>query len=70
MVLRDLPAEEAHCADIFGGRRLDARGLQALAGVFVDDERTVSLRDRTEKPRFGVGDGFELCGGDLVAENV
>src|SRR5690242_8738475 len=70
MRLNDPSAEELDIAQVLLDVRPEADRLKALAAIFIGDERSVGLRDRTEEAGRGVADGVVLLGGNIEAEDV
>src|SRR5262245_61333537 len=58
MIVRDLRAEEMDRAGVLQRRWLDYARPEALAGVFVDNERSVCARDRPEEAGRPIADQF------------
>src|SRR6476620_8641215 len=70
MLIDDASAEELDRAEVFLHLRLEADGLEALAGEFVRDQRSVGLRDRAKEARGGIADRIELSARDVEFEDV
>ena len=63
-------AEQANRVDVFERCCLDHGRLEAVGRVVENDEIFAVERQRPEKARFRVADGFEFAGGELEAENI
>src|SRR5215468_9282045 len=70
MLLSDVGAQEMDCARVLQRRGLDDARTKTLAGIFVDDERSVGARDRAEESGRGVGNELGVLGGDIEAIDV
>ena len=70
VLARDLCPEKGDGADILQRLRLDDRRREAVARVFLDDQRTVRHRNRAEEAGLRIADRLELAGRELEAEDV
>src|SRR5690242_20320223 len=70
MLIDDARAEELNGAEVLLYLRREADRLETLAAIFVGDQGSVRLRDRTEEARRGVADGVPFLRGDVEAVNV
>jgi hypothetical protein len=66
----ELRAEKGDGADVFQRLRIDDRRREAVAHVFLHDQRAFRHRDRAEETGLRVADGLELARSGLEAEYV
>ena len=70
MILRDLRAQEVHCAQIIERFRPDYARAKAITGILIDDQRAIFARDRAEEAGVCVRNGSQFLRGDLEAIDV
>ena len=65
-----LVPEKADGREVLTGLRLDDRGIEALAGIIIDEQRAVGPLLGPEEARRRIAQNVIFAGGDIEADDV